>query len=138
MVAWTNKGLSSSYNRNSTGRHFRTDIETHSVIRLLYFHWAILCISSCLLLHSPRWQHYLCHHICSPGRKKGKGIGQKRLLAEYVSSNKRMAFPHASPGDFHLYLIGRNEVTWILLSPTRESGKCSFCLFLGKAHCHPK
>lgn len=53
-------------------------------------------------------------------------------------TRKQWLFLEASPGNFLLNLIGQNEVTWLLLSPTRESGKCSFYLFLGKAHCHPK
>lgn len=102
MVVWTNKGLSSSYKRNSTRRYFRMDTETHSAIRLLYLHWAILSQSHhdahplpwvSMLLHGPRWQHHFCHHICNPGTKKGKCRGQKCLLAEWVSfSKKTMAF----------------------------------------------
>lgn len=74
--------------------HFRVGTEIYSAIRFLSFHSAILSVSSCLWLHGPRWQHHLYRHIYSPGRKKEKGKGQKCLLAECASINKKTtAFP---------------------------------------------
>lgn len=74
----------------------------HITSELLSFHSAILCISSCLSRHGPRWQHHHYHHICGPDRKKEKNKGKKIFtglliwfiyLVSLKKKKKRKPFP---------------------------------------------
>lgn len=83
------KGFSFSCNKNSTGRHSRAGTETPQCHQTPTFPLNHPLYVFMLVASWPKMAAPLCHHICSPGRKKGKGKVQKCLLAEYVSFNKK-------------------------------------------------
>lgn len=112
------KGFSFSCNKNSTGRPSRAGTETPQCHETPTFPLNHPLYVFMLVASWPKMAAPLCHHICSPGRKKGKGKGQKHLLAEYVSFNKKTVA-------FLWYLI-----RWLSLMSLARMRSCGYSFHL--------
>lgn len=139
-MPWTNKDFYFSCNKNSTRRHFRTQrLYTVPLDFYLFTQQSFACLHDyCFMAQDGS----IITIICRPGRKKGESKGKNvywlfiwSTYLIFFYKKTIVFFLDSSPDDFHLYLIGQSEVTWLLLSLTSESGKCSI---LGKVDCHSK